>query len=271
MYRVYIKFLLGTVFVLALIFLGFYYTSPSFNAQIKTQISSQFHFLKNIFSAPKPEKIPTPLVTERFEEGKHYQKLSAKITTSPVVQQFIEKNPGKIQVIEFFGYACFWCQRLHPHLNEWAAKKPENIIFYRFPVYFSKGWDVLAKAYYIVEKIGKNSTLDKEFFLAIHKDHIDLSNEKKLEDFFLKQGISQKQVKELYHSFEVNRNYERGNEVANAYEIIVSPAVVLNLSSGSYLVTAVMAGSEQSVIDIIAFLIDRDLKAASSSVAVEGK
>lgn len=256
MYRVYTKFFIGFFFIIALVFFGANYY---FNFNV--------YSLKQLFSYSKPEVIPVVVPAERFEEGKQYKKLPAKVTTSPIVQQFIAENPGKIQVIEFFGYACFWCQRLHPHLNEWAAKKPEDIVFYRFPVYFNKGWDVLAKAYYVVEKLGRNSTLDKEFFQAVHKDHLNLSDEKKLEDFFLKAGVSQKQFKTLFHSFEVNRAYEKGNEVANAYEIIVTPAVVLNLSSGSYLITASMAGSEQAVIDIIGFLIERDLKASSTSKA----
>ncbi len=252
MYRVYTKILLWLTLIIVLGFFGLQF----FNSNLVS--------LKRIFFSSQPEQPPPMAGTERFEEGKQYKRLSAKITTSPIVQQFIAQDPGKIQVIEFFGYACFWCQRLHPHLNEWAAKKPEDIVFYPFPVYFNKGWDVLAKAYYIGEKLGSSSSLDREFFLAIHKDNVDLGNEKKLEAFFQTQGISQQRFKELYHSFEVNRAYARGEEVANAYEIIVSPAVVLNLSSGSYLITAATAGSEQAVIDIISFLIERDLKASST-------
>lgn len=248
MYRVYTKYFLWVLLVVALSFLAMQY----FNLNL--------YSFKKIFSSSRAEPLKLEPVAERFEEGKQYKRLSAKITSSPSVQQFIAKDPGKIQVIEFFGYACFWCQRLHPYLNEWAAKNPENIVFYRFPVYFNKGWDVLAKAYYIGEKLGKSTSLDKEFFLALHKEHLDLGSEQKLEAFFQKQGVSSKKFQELYHSFEVNQDYTRGNEVANAYEITVSPAVVLNLSSGSYLITASTAGSEQSVIDIIAFLIDRDLK-----------
>lgn len=256
MYRVYTKIILCLTLIMTLGFLGLQY----FN------FKWPFPF-KNIFSNARNEPVLPLTPQEPFEEGKQYKKLPAKVTSSPLVQQFIAADPGKIQVIEFFGYACFWCQRLHPFLNEWAAKKPENIVFYRFPVYFNKGWDVLAKAYYIGEKLGSSSTIDKAFFIALHKDHLDLSNEKKLEEFFQKQGVSQKKFQELYHSFEVNRAYAKGNEIANAYEIIVSPAVVLNLSTGSYLITASTAGSEQAVIDIIGFLIDRDLKASANSKA----
>jgi thiol:disulfide interchange protein DsbA len=259
MYRVYTKVFLCVILTIIIGFLGLQF----FHANLSS--------FKRWFSSTPAEQPLANLPKERYEEGKQYKRISAQITTNPVVQEFIARDPGKIQVIEFFGYACFWCQRLHPFLNEWAAKKPEDIVFYRFPVYFNKGWDVLAKAYYIVEKLGSNNTLDKAFFQALHQEHLDLGNEQKLEAFFQKHGVSQQKFQELYHSFEVNRDYAKGNAIANAYEIIVSPAVVLNLSSGSYLITASSAGTEQGVIDIISFLIARDLKESKSASISESE
>lgn len=260
MYRVYTKAFILIILCIVLVFVGLSYFAPS---SFKNSVSA----VKQLFSSSKTAQVIPDTKEERFEEGKQYKKLAAKITINPTVQQFIVQDQGKVQVIEFFGYACFWCQRLHPHLNEWAAKKPESIVFYRYPVYFNKGWDVLAKAYLIGEKLGSSCKLDKAFFTAIHQDHIDLGTEKKVEEFFVKQGVSQKKFQELYHSFELNRDYARANEIANAYEVIVSPAVVVNVPSGSYLITATSAGSEQAVIDIIQFLIDREYTASSSATS----
>lgn len=258
MYRVYTKIFFLVVLCIVLAFVGLSYFAP---AAFKNNLSA----LKQLFSSSKTVQGIPETKSERFEEGKQYKKLSAKIAINPMVQQFIAQDQGKVQVIEFFGYACYWCQRLHPYLNEWAAKKPETIIFYRYPVYFNKGWDVLAKAYLIGEKLGSSCTLDKAFFTAIHQDHIDLGTEKKVEDFFVKQGVSQQKFQELYHSFELNRAYGKANEIANAYEVIVSPAVVVNVPSGSYLITATSAGSEQAVVDIIQFLIDREYSGSGSA------
>src|SRR5688500_16267284 len=76
-----------------------------------------------------------------FEEGTHYKKISASVTTKPEIQQFMARDPGKIQVISFFSYACLWCHRLHPYINNWVSQKPENVVFYRMPVVFNAGWD----------------------------------------------------------------------------------------------------------------------------------
>lgn len=193
-----------------------------------------------------------------FQEGKHYQKLPAKITSNRAVQEFINEDPGKIQAIEFFSYACYWCSRLHPYVNDWVSKKPENLVFYRFPVVFNKGWDVLAKAFYIVQNLNQSETLDETFFKALHKDNIEFLNEKQLQDFFVKQGIAQNTASELYHSFEINRAVTRGNEIISAFQITISPSVVLNLPSGSYFVTLSMAGNEQNFIEILNYLIERE-------------
>lgn len=202
-----------------------------------------------------PSSDPKPTT---FEEGKHYQKLPAKITTSPVIQQFIAEDPGKIQVIEFFSYACAWCQRLHPVIDQWVDTKPQNVVFYRFPVIFHPGWDKLAKAYYMVDQLGKTRDLDREFFLAIQQNNVNLSDEKLLKDFFVHHGISSEKYDELFNSFAVLRAYKKGTEINEAYQVTLSPILIINAPSGSYLLLASMAGSEKAVMDILQEIIKRE-------------
>lgn len=197
---------------------------------------------------------------ERFQEGKHYQKLSAKVTTQPVVQQLVALDPGKIQVIEFFNYACFWCQRLHPRVNEWEKTKPDYIALHRFPIVFNKSWEVMAKAYLIVQILNENKDLDPKFFQAIHTDNQDLSDEKLLQEFFVKNGVDQSKFLEMYGSFAVSRALAHSTELINAYQLIVSPAIVVNGPSGSYLVTASTAGSEAAILDVVNFLLEKESK-----------
>lgn len=202
-----------------------------------------------------------------FQEGKHYQKLAAKITTQPLIQTFVSTDPGKIQVIEFFNYGCFWCERLHSSVNDWVAKKPGYVAFYRFPIVFNKGWEVLAKAYFMVEMLGQHHPLDVEFFKAVHQDNIDLSTEKKLQEFFAKYGVDDQKFAELYHSFTVTRAVAQSNELANAYQITASPAFILNTPSGSYLVTASMAGTEKAVLEVVEYLLAKESKELTQGTA----
>src|SRR5579863_8613053 len=130
MFRDYTKFIVSSILLLTLV--------GAFGAYLKFDLNA----------TSKNNDINPPMVVKEntFEEGKHYKKLSAKITTDPEVIQFFSKNPNKIQVVEFFSYACFWCKRIHPVLNQWVDKHKDNVILYRVPVVFGQGWDVLAKA-----------------------------------------------------------------------------------------------------------------------------
>jgi thiol:disulfide interchange protein DsbA len=252
--RTIVFFLLGCM----LIYLGWLIVKS-----IMASPSAHFSRVKVPVQAPQPsvsaQHSPDRiLIPTTFEEGKHYQKLPASITTNKTVQDLIAEDPGKIQVIEFFNYGCFWCQRLHPVLNEWAKKKPETVVFYRFPVIFNKAWELLAKDYLVVKTLGKNETLDPLFFTEIHQNRVNLSDEKLLKAFLVKHGISEKQFFEIYNSFAVNTEMAKINEIGLAYKVTLSPSVVINTPSGSYFATATMIGSEQGLIAFINYLIVRE-------------
>ena len=195
-----------------------------------------------------------------FEQGKQYRKIELKILEDKNVQQFIAQDPKKIQVIEFFNYGCFWCSHLHPVINNWVKQKPSNVVFYRFPLVFNKHWETFAKAYYVIKELNANEKLDEAFFTSLHQNHVDLSNEKILQNFFVEHGIPGKKFSELYNSFTINTELTKAKDLANAYQISVSPVIILNAPSGSYLLTAAMAGSEQGLIDVLNYLISIESK-----------
>jgi len=201
-----------------------------------------------------------------FEDGKQYRKLSAKIMTNPAIPELFVKNPGRIQVIEFFNYACFWCQRIHPLLNDWVEKHHKVVDLYRFPVVFNQGWDVLGKAYHVVELLKMTSALDMTFFKAIHQDHLNLADEATLKKFFETQGISNEKFEELYHSFEVAQAVGKSQLASNVFQITVSPSVIIILPSGAYITSPATAGREdKDVIAVLEYLIERELKSLPSN------
>lgn len=212
-----------------------------------------------LLAQSREQKKSTQNLPATIDEGTQYQRLSAKITTDPLIQSFIAKDPGKIQVIEFFNYGCFWCERLHPLVNDWLKRKPEEVAFYRVPVIFQKNWEPLAKAYYIVKVLGKSETLDSKFFEAIFKKQMNLSDEKNLSEFFVQHGVSEKEFLDLYKSFAITNEVNNGNNLSNAYQIITSPAIVINSASGSYLLTSAMVdGQEAKVFQVLDDLLARE-------------
>ena len=65
-------------------------------------------------------------------------------------------NPAKIEVVEFFSYACPHCNDLNPIVKKWAAKLPADVAFKRVPVSFnSPFYQLMARLYYALEAIGE--------------------------------------------------------------------------------------------------------------------
>src|SRR5215213_2292043 len=61
---------------------------------------------------------------------------------------------NKVEVIEFFSYACPHCQTLESPLAGWLKRKPADVEFRRVPVVFRDDWAPLARLYYTLEAMG---------------------------------------------------------------------------------------------------------------------
>lgn len=213
-----------------------------------------------VSSASSPAGSPPsspPLTT--FEEGKHYQRLKPEITQNKSIQSLLAQDPGKVHVIEFFNYACYGCSRVCPLVEAWIKTKSKAVVLHRFSLVFHKPWEPLARAFYIIKALNKIETLDPVFFSAIYEKRLPLHEEPLLEKFFVEQGVSSVVFSDLYHSFAVNNELEKGKELADAYRIAISPALVVNGPSGSYLLSPAMAGSQQNFMAILNYLVDREL------------
>jgi len=198
------------------------------------------------------------LAVTDFVEGKQYERVAPDIISHKNVQEFIAQNTDKIQVLEFFSYACYGCSQVHPILTEWDKEKPKNVVFYRFPLGFNPQWNVLAKAYYVAKELNQLETFDAKFFKAIHIDHVNLSTDELVKKYFMAEGVPEKSVEDAYRSFNVNRELAKAATMADAYRISLSPVVIINGPSGSYILNAKMAGGKEGFVKIINYLIERE-------------
>jgi protein dithiol oxidoreductase (disulfide-forming) len=236
-------------------------------------LTAGFMIYANV-SSPQPEKAlqPAPIravstsTPAPLEEGKQYRRLPMAVSQNPKVLEFIAQDLGKVQVIEFFSYGCFGCQQLHAMINQWAKGKdsPQNqppVVFYRFPLVFHTVWEPLAKIYYTLKTLGLSEKLDPEFFTAVNQNHIDFSKANILEDFVKMRGVDPNLFMETYRSFGVNRQLIDSGELSIAYQVTVSPYFVVNTPAGSFATSALMAGGNEGLLNVLNYLIS--LKSAS--------
>lgn len=183
---------------------------------------------------------------ERFEEGVHYQLLSAPVPTS---------DPDKIEVVAVFAYSCPHCASLEPSLQSWSAQLVDDVHFTHLPAVFSKNWEPLARAYYVAELSEKLAETHMAMFDAIHVQNQRFRNTDDMAAFYANHGIAEDEFNKLYNSFAVDTRIKQGQARLRGYQITAVPAMVVN---GKYHITGAMAGSNTGMLRVANYLIEKE-------------
>jgi thiol:disulfide interchange protein DsbA len=174
-------------------------------------------------------------------------------------------NPAKIEVLEFFWYACPHCNDVQPALKKWKATMAKDVEFRMMPAVFRANWEPLARAYYALDALGIESRLHDKIYDAIHRDQINLSEEKALVDWMAKQGVDRQKFADAYNSFAMQSKIARSRQAGRDYDIHGTPSLVVD---GKYVTSPAMTGSNEAVIPVLNELIE---KARKERAAKAGK
>lgn len=182
-----------------------------------------------------------------FQEGKDYKTLmSANLAAKTSI----------VEVSEFFSYGCPACYHLEPTLAKWLAQQSKQVAFKRVPVIFHSGWDVYAKAYYIVEAFGLESKLTPKLFAAVQEENINLADKQVLAQYLSKEGINQQDFQSAYdNSPTLAIKLKQAEELMKQYGIIEIPAFVIN--DRFYTNAAMAKGDPERLMQILGFLINK--------------
>ena len=162
--------------------------------------------------------------------------------------------PGKIEVVEFFSYACPHCNAFEPTLEAWAAKPPADVAFSRVPVPFLMNYENFMRIYYSLETLGKVADVQRKVFTAIHVDHNYLEKPADITALMVKNGIDAAKWDSVFTSFSVATEVARGKKMLAAYKIDSVPTVAVQ---GRYLTSPAQAGGFPQTIAVTDFLIQR--------------
>lgn len=153
-------------------------------------------------------------------------------------------SPGKVEVIEFFSYACPHCFSLQAPLSGWLKRKPAHVEFKRIPAIFQDAWIPYARIYYTIEALGLVDKLHHEVFAAVHNQKLKLQDTKVLFDWAASKGVDRQKFSDAYNSFAVQSLTKRAAEITRRYNVPFTPAVVVD---GRYLTGPSMTSSGNSV------------------------
>jgi len=151
-------------------------------------------------------------------------------------------------VIEFFFYACPYCNELEPLLERWRKRKPADIVFRRVPVVRHDSWVPLAKTYYALEAMGEAERLHAAVYHGIHVDDLALSQEKVLTEWLGKQGLDRDQFMAIYRSDAIREKVELSRRMTIDYEIKATPTLVVD---GRFLTSSGMTDGVPQVIRVL--------------------
>ena len=151
---------------------------------------------------------------------------------------------GKIEVIEFFSYACPHCYSLAGPLSGWLKKKPADVEFKRVPAVFNEGWLGYARVYYTLEAMGMLDKLHHDVFAAVHKQKMRLNDPKVFADWAASKGLDRQKAADTMNSFTVQSLAKRAEELTRRYSIDFTPSMVID---GRYLTGPSMTSPNSEV------------------------
>ena len=136
---------------------------------------------------------------------------------------------GKVEVIEFFSFACAHCMALEPQLAKWRAAHASDVAFRRVHVSFGRPeWAALARMYATLHAMGLSDQLDAKVFDAIHKSHVKLADEKTRIEWLSRQGVDPKKYNDVSRSFGVDAVAKRAEQLSEAYKVISVPSLYVD-------------------------------------------
>lgn len=163
-----------------------------------------------------------------YTEGKNYH--LAAMPQKP-------DDAKRIAVEEFFWYGCPHCYHFEPEVEAWNKAKPADVDFVRVPNTLGRPIGELhERAFYIAQALGILDKTHKPLFDAIHTQGFPMSTLESIRDLYMdKGGITAAQFDAMAHSFVVESNMRRADDLAVAYGITGTPTFVVG---GKYVVDA---------------------------------
>ena len=190
-----------------------------------------------------PVALPAAAQVRQFKEGKDYQKLSKPAPT--------EAPAGKIEIIEFFWYSCPHCHAFEPTLDAWVKAAPKDLSIRRVPVAFNASFVPQQKLFYTLEGMGKLDALHAKVFRAIHVEKAKLAKDDEILAWVTQQGVDVAKFKEVYGSFSVANQVRRASQLQDSYGVEGVPSMGV---AGKYYTDGTMAGSMQTVLQVVEYL-----------------
>ena len=181
-------------------------------------------------------------------EGNGYEKLATPVPVS--------LPAGKVEVVEFFSYACPHCAQFEPLLGAWAKKPPAGAEFRRVPVVFvGRNGKNFQAMYFALEELRLLDALHAKAFEAVHSNGSLKPNATpdEIAAWVGRNGGDAAKFLAAFSSFSVNAKIMRADQMTKGYDVDGVPLLVVQ---GRYRTSPAIAHSEDAALRATSYLVD---------------
>ena len=190
--------------------------------------------------------------TADYVAGTHYDLISPAARTA---------SGDKIEVVEFFWYGCGHCYSFEPMVQQWKKSLPEDVAFRGVPAVWAEAMGLHAQAFYAAQSLGVSEAVNAAIFQAMNVDKNRLASQAEIAKVFTANGVSTEDFNKAFTSFGVSSQVKQGISLAKAAQITGTPALLVN---GKYHVSALKAGGQAEMLNVVDFLIAKERGAKDS-------
>ena len=161
---------------------------------------------------------------------------------------------GKVEVLEFFSYACPHCSAFEPTIEAWEKTLPADVVLRRVPVPFLMNAENFMRTYYALETIGAVPAMQMKIFRAIHQERVRLETGENMAEFVGKNGGDATKFLAAFKSFSVATSVTRAKKMMADYKVESVPTLIVQ---GRYVTSPSIAGGQPQALAAVDGLIQR--------------
>lgn len=187
-----------------------------------------------------------------FVEGVHYTLLERPAKTPT----------DKVEVTEFFSYACIHCFNFDPGLADWVADNADKITFKRSPVFTNEGWRVLGTHYFTTQQLGILEDIHYPFFFALHDTGRSLYTQDDIAKWIDGRGVSEADYLKTFRSAEVRQAMTAADRLQRRLQVATVPTIVV---AGKYRVGTTSDVGPKRMLEVMDHLVAKEAAARAGA------
>lgn len=187
-----------------------------------------------------------------FEAGDHYL----------VIEDPRRVRGDKVEVMEFFSYACIHCYNFEDGLTDWVDENRAEVNFVRTPAIASTAWRLLGRTYLTLEEMDLLDGHHDAIFRAIHEGGARLDSKQRIIDFLVDRGIDEATFTSMFDSSLIERRMELSDQMARRLRVASVPTIIVN---GKYLVRTTASVGPTRMLDVMDHLVAMESEPASGN------